>query len=529
MPVLRKIVIGVLSFAALVVLINYGLTYYITKKLPAIISENKKFPYNISYQDMDISILNGNITVYKAAVAPKDSTEVKLNEGAFATINRIDIKGFKIWPFLREDKIKVRRVVLDTPEVILYEKKKKYNAEDDFVKPFKNAITTESFEIINGNFKMLNRKLNALLKASRIYFTVNDIRVDSSTINSNVPVRYSGYDLKCDSLFYKAGDFYNITALKVNTTDSILTIDNFKLIPLHSRTAFVKMLPKEKDQFAVTANKINITKPDWGFVNDIFYFHTPDIVFNNVNTNIYRSKVPQDDPTIKKLYSQMLREIKFDLKIDRLRLKNSLLEYEEQASWQRPPGKISFSRFYATVTNIYSPVHKGKLPNTVINVQCLFMKTAPLKVKWWFNSLNKSDAFTITGHLQDIASSRLNQLTKPLMNITTTGILKDIKFTINGNREKATGHFAINYDGLKVEVFKDDGKKKNKLVTALGNLIVKNDSSGELKETDFEVTRRKDRSVFNLMSLCMQEGLKKTVIPKAIGAILPKKESKKKK
>lgn len=526
MPFIKKTIIALVSIVVLVIALNYGVSYYITKKLPTIINNQENFPYQISYHDLDISLINGNITIYKAALAPKDSTEVKLNQGAYATIKQIDVKNFNLWALLKNDRIKVRKVTLDTPEIILYEKKKKYNAEDDFVKPFKNTITTQSFEIINGNFKMLDSKLKFLLKASDIDFTVNDIKVDSASINDNIPVRYSSYNLKCDSLFYRVNNFYNITATKVNTKDSILTIDNFKLIPQHSRENFVKVIDKEKDQFAVTVQNITIPKADWGFVNDIFYFHSPSVILNRVNANIYRNKLPKDDLSVKKLYSQVLREIKFDLKVDKLMLKNSVLEYEEQTNWQRPPGKLSFSQFYATISNVYSPVNKGKLPNTIIDVQCLLMKTAPLKVKWWFNSLDKSDSFTMQGHLQDIASNNLNRLTKPLMNVTTTGVLKDVKFTINGNREKATGKFAINYDNLKIEAFKDNGKKKDKLVTAIGNLIVKNDSQNELKETDFEVTRLKDKSVFNLMSRCMQEGLKKTIIPKAISALIPKKDNK---
>ena len=105
--------------------------------------------------------------------------------------------------------------------------------------------------------------------------------------------------------------------------------------------------------------------------------------------------------------------------------------------------------------------------------------------------------------------------------------MKKFKFTINGNREFATGTFAINYDNMKVAVYKKDGKEKNKFMTAVGNLIVKNDSNDELKERPVRVERLKDKSVFNFLWRCLQEGLKQTLLPKAVTKILPKGGKKK--
>lgn len=517
MKALKKIGIILLSLIVLLVLLNYGAAYYISKKLPAIIKSQKNFPYNLSYKDLDVNLLTGSFSMHNAYLAPKTAMDEAVKDGIFADVTTVKVSGLSLWQLVKHNRIKVSSVTIDTPKVVLYHNKKKYNVEDDVEKPFRNIIQTGSVTIRNGNFKMVDAKLNPTLRAANINLEIYKITVDSATVKENVPVRYRDYTFTCDSLYYNAGPFYNIALNKITSTDTTLTVDNFRLIPKHTRRQFTKMISKELDQFNLQADKISIPKVDWGFASDTLYVHAPEVVLGKVFANIYRSKEPADDPTRKKLYSELLRNIKFDLKVDKLLLKNSIVEYEEQLSFARPAAKVSFSKFYATLSNIYSPVGKAKLPATTIDVQCLFMKNTPLNVKWSFNTLDTSDSFTIIGHLQNIRSEEVNPVSKPLMNVETTGNLKDVQFTFNGNRERATGTFAIEYDDLKVDIYKKDGKKKNKLVSAIGNLLVKNDSNDRPKKVNVAVERNKDKSVFNFLWKFVMQGLKQTVLPKAVG------------
>jgi hypothetical protein len=523
---LKKIIVIITSLFVFILVLNWGVSYYITKKLPSIINDEKDFPYNISYKDLDISLLNGSFVIHEASIAPKDSAANVMQQGVFGQIKTVEVQHFNLWALLRNNKIRVKKIIIDTPEIILYDREKKYNVEDDVVKPFKNSITTGSLQIRNGNFTMLDTTQHISLKASKIGLELYNIKVDSATVGENIPVRYTDYHFKCDSLFYRAGDVYNITAQHLANTDSTMTLQNFKLIPKYNRVNFTKSLTKEKDLFAITVKKINIPWVNWGFINNVLYVHTPKLILDNAHANIYRNKLPPDDPSEKAMYSQLLRSIKFDLKADKVLLKNSLIEYEEQIDFTKPAAKVTFANFYATISNAYSPVNKKKLPATTIDAQCMFMKSTPLKVLWTFNSLNAKDAFTIKGSLQDIKSQELDKITKPLMNATTTGLLKEVRFSFNGNKDAATGTFAMDYDDFKVTVFQKDGKKKRKFLSAIGNLFIKNDSNEQLKATEIEGIRNKQKSFFNFLWTCLMDGLKKTLLPKAVAEVLPKPKSK---
>lgn len=530
MKLLRKIAIALASLLLLILIAGFGLSWYVSEKLPSIIKGEKDFPYNVSYEDLDINLLSGSFTIKNAYLAPKDSLQQKMQEGAFAKIGRIEVNHFNLWSLLRKNQIKVKEVIIDSPDVTLYFRKQKYNTQDDFVKPFENAINTGSLTIKNGTFKMLDSVQKPFVKATNIYFGLTNIKIDSTTLKKDIPIRYRDYELKLDSLFYDAGKFYTITAGSLNTTDSKLAIEDFRMIPKHSRQQFTRMQPKELDQFNLKAGSISIPNLDWGYVRDTLYVHTPEMTLDKVQANIYRSKEPPDDYSRKKLYSEMLRSIKFDLDVKKLLIKNTLIEYEEQLTFARPAAKVVFSKFNAAISNVYSVVgrKKGdKLPATVLDVKCLFMKSSPLRITWSFNIPEESDAFTIMGHLQNIDTQKTDAITKPLMNATTNGNIKEVKFTFNGNTKNGKGTFAINYDDLKVDILKKDGKKENKIISAVANMVVKNDTDDKLKQTSVQVDRIQHKSVFNFLWRFTEQGLKQSVLPKAVVNIADRKKEKK--
>ena len=530
MKVLKKIAIIMVILVLLITALSFGLSYYVSKKLPSILKDQKDFPYNVSYEDLDISLLSGSFSIKNAYLAPKDSLQTAMQQGAFAKIEKIEVNHFNLWALLRNNSIKVKEVIITKPEVILYYRKEKYKPEDDFVKPFENAISTGSLAIKNGTFKMLDSLQKPVLKAANINFGLTNIKIDSASVTKDIPIRYRDYTFACDSLFYDTGKFYTITAGKIKTTDSNFTMEKFAMAPKQNRVQFTRMLSKELDQFNLRAEKISLPNLDWGYARDTLYVHSPEMTLDKIYANIYRSKVPVDDYSRKKLYSEMLRTIKFDIDIKKLNIKNTTIEYEEQLTFVKPAAKVTFTKFDAKITNIYSPVGKKKnikLPPTVLDVKCIFMKSSPLSVTWSFNIPEQSDAFTIMGKLQNIDTERVDPVTRPLMNAKTDGKIKEVKFTMNGNIRHGKGTFAINYDDLKVDILKKDGKKENKLISAVANMVVKNDTDNKLKQTNVEVDRIQHKSVFNFLWRFVEQGLKQSVLPKMVVKIADNKKEKK--
>lgn len=516
----KKIVVFVLSLLALIFVLNIGLSFWIKKELPKIINENNDSPYHIVYKTIDITLLSGTILINDITIVPKKAMNKTSDKtGLFATISDVDIKGISIWSFLFNKKIKASKLIISQPEIILYKNDDKAlnnpkSINEGVVKPFKNTISVSDIELENANLKIISTKTNLpSLVISNLSLELDNVVLDDETIKEKIPFNYKDFDFSCDSIYFRANEFYHLKAENINSTKSELKIDNFKLFSEYSRAEFVRKIPVEKDIYSTSIKSISLKDMDWGFEEEDFYFHSKSIILDTVYANIYRSKIPNDDLSKKPLYNKLLREIPFKLQVDSLQIRESILEYEEEKTFEKGAGLLSFHRFNMAVTNVNSGYKEQKLSDVKIKVDCRFMNVSPMKVDWQFNVLDKMDRFTIKGTILNFPAEQLKPFTKPYMNVDVEGMLDEVYFNFAGNDLKSNGNFAIKYEDLNVTVYKKNSRKeKNKFLSAIGNLFVKKDSDEKVKEVEVEVERIPEKSFYNFLWRNIGEGLKKTLL-----------------
>jgi len=516
----KKIFIGLGIFLLLILLLNVGLNVWIKFQLPRLINQKNNSAYNISYKKLDVSLFDSSIHADEIVLVPKKALkDEKIKAGIYATVKAIDIAHFSLWSVLFSDRIKAKSITVTQPEVALYKKSEKAidnskSIGSEVVKPFEKIITVSDIYLKDGDVKIINVANNkAILSVSHINVQLDGIVINDDILAQKIPFSYKSYALSCDSIYYRVNSFYHILTKKVATTNNGLHIKDFKLIPEMTRREFVRKIEKEKDIYTINANDVTIKKMDWGFKNEKLFFNCNSVNLDQVAANIYRNKIPSDDLSKKKLYNSLLRNMKFHLKVDTLSVRNSIVEYEEEKTFEKGAGKLTFSKFNLTARNVCSGFEQKKLPDLKIKVDCIFMKESPLHVDWVLNVMDKSDGFNIKGRILNFDAQKIIPFTKPYMNVTTKGVLNEVYFNFTGNDVNAKGDFAIKYDNLKVQIYrKNDREKVNKLLTALGNLFVKNDTKGELKSVEVELERIPEKSFYNFLWRSIAEGLKKILI-----------------
>jgi hypothetical protein len=365
-----------------------------------------------------------------------------------------------------------------------------------------------------SSFFIVNVKNNkTLFSAQNATIHLDDIAISDQTLEQKIPFTYQKYAFSCDTLFYLTADGYQIKANKIKTTNTGLEIARFSMVSQFNRWQFVNQLPKEEDLYTLKAEKITIKNMDWGFNQEVLFFKTNHILIDQADATIYRSKMPEDDVSIKPLYNKLLREMPFELKVDTLTVADSKLVYEEEKDFEKGAGILEFSSFNLQATHLNSGYQKTKLPDVVIAIDCKFMKQSPMRVNWHFNVMDKSDSFTIKGRILNFETRKLAVFTKPYLNATTKGIFDQVYFNFAGNDNVAKGDFALKYRDLKVKLYqKKNPEKESKFKSWVGNLLLKDDSNGELIEHEVSVARIKEKSVYNYLWLCMAEGMKKTLL-----------------
>ncbi len=510
-----RLIIVIASLFVLIIALTVGLNLWIKHRLPQIINENNNSAYQVTYGDVSVSLLNQSIIARDIVVIPRKALsagEEKL--GLFAKVPSVEIKDFSYWDLIRENRIKAGALIVTKPQATLFQPVSP--ARDEARKTMAKLdqiIYVRDFYMHEGDLKLYRGGISTMV-ADSVSMQVEGILVSPNTLKNIIPIEYKSYRTDCRAISYRINRFYEVRGRRFALMPHKLEIRDVKLLPLMGRRAFIAAIPEEKDLFTINMRSLVADSLQWGFYeNEGFYARAKSLILDRVNANIYRGKMAPDDPERKKLYGELLREIPFELKVNTLQMKNSRIEYEEELDFDHGAGKVYFTQFYMTARGVASTFGRNKMPDVNIDVNCRFMGAAKMKTNWRFNPMDKSDGFRIRGSILNFPAGRMSVFTKPYINADVSGELDEVYFDFTGNANGAWGEFAVNYDDLKVKIYKKkDRKKKNKLLTAIANLFVKNDTKEKVNSTEVKVERLKDKSFFNLLWRSVAAGLKEIVL-----------------
>lgn len=346
--------------------------------------------------------------------------------------------------------------------------------------------------------------------------TANDIELAPKPNNQGLSFQVKDYFLTTRNFAYKT-EFYNINLGLLKLNKNRIQANNFAMKPLVSRAQFIKMIPVERDLYDLKAGQIT-AEGSWDLFSQNKFVNASQVMIQSADANIFRSKIPKDDPKIKALYSKMLRSIKIPMTIANMDLKNSVLVYEEDTPESMGPGKLTFSNFNMNVKNLNSAKTKGKPTRVDIKINCSFMNLAPLSVHWNFDVADQNDAFAISGRIAGLPASGINPFIRPYLHVTATeGTIQELLFNFKGNPAGLHGTFNMKHKDLKIAVLNKHNHEKKGFLTAVANVFLKSDSGSFPESVTVEnVERDPTKSFFNLFWKGIEQGLKKMLIGKNV-------------
>lgn len=372
-----------------------------------------------------------------------------------------------------------------------------------------NSILVRKVSLKNSN--VTYDKGNEPLVFNDLNATINDIEVKSKPNNHGHTVKVKDYFLTTKNFAYKT-KFYMMSVGLLKLSKNKVQINQFAMKPLVSRAQFIKMIPVERDLYDLKASQVS-AEGNWDLFSQHKFINATNVTIQSADANIFRSKIPNDDPKEKPLYSRMLRSIKIPLFVNNLNLKNSILVYEEDTPKSAGPGKLTFSNFTMNVKNLNSAKTKGKPTRVDIKINCSFMDQAPLTVNWNFDVANTNDVFNISGRAANLPAAEINPFIRPYLHVTATGTIQEMLFNFKGNPKGLNGTFNLKHKDLKIAILDKNNQEKKGFLTAVANLLVKSDSGGLPQSVTVEdVERDPTKSFFNLFWKGIEQGLKKTLI-----------------
>lgn len=505
----RKIIYIVLAIGALFIIATISVNIFLKNKLETFI--NERLPENMvrSYDDISVESFGGSISITNASLIIKNNEDGIKH--TFINVEKLKISDISYWDYLFKDEIHIETILLENPNMTYYKDRvipKQDTVRKGVFKIYK-PILVDKIRINNSKFAIYeNEEDSTTLYTKKLSVEVNGIKVDDKTIKRKIPLDFKDYKAKSDSVFVKVGPYENLTVKDFSIKDRKAVFEDIQLKTKYSKRELSKVIKKERDHYDLSLKSLSVEGIDFGFNNYGFFAKSKAVSLATPSLEIYRDKLVADDLKIKPLYSQMLRELPFELTVDSLKMHDASIRYEERVKAENMGGFIDFKNLDATISNV-SNTYKSP-EKTHLKITADFMDKTPISVDWSFDVQNDNDQFLFQAKIGSLHANKLNSLTEPNSKIKLEGNTNRTYFTIDGNNDTSTTDLKIDYSDFKVTVLQKDGKKKNKVLSTIANIFISKDSEKKgdnYKEGSAEATRDKTKSIFNFFWISVKKSL----------------------
>lgn len=472
---------------AVFICIQLSFTFYFNNSIKSELQEQVSIQSNGEYQ-LKIDKLNTNIfnqSVFLSGFFLNSVKEKNVNAAKYiASAREINLIDFKLWPFLFNKDLIVDRMELLSPSgYIIRSTEEYYTSTKDTSKKFSlynllsghlHSLTIKKIEIINSDIKVYDNAKDTLPSISSgdnsveiLNFIVNETAEKAGRLFLADQV-----DLEIRNFSYTAKDsLYSISIKKLvaSYTDSVLTLDQIKVIPNFSKKEFASEAGKQTDRMKISIQSASYNKMNVKLFFERNWFIARQLKIDSLSISAYRDKNDSGTHERKKSLQQLIRSIPAYTSIDSIQLEHSIVTYEEVGIGSTKPGKISFDNLNASITGFTNDTSIfSRIVALKINASCNFMNKGKLTALYGFPLNTDKMVFDCSGKLTDMPLPAINPMLKPNTNVLIKdGVIDSMIFSFHANEIESRGSMKLIYRKLQIELL----DKRNKKESTLKNLL----------------------------------------------------------
>lgn len=496
-------------------IIIVGSVFFLQYKFKSEVIEviNTKLPSTIAlkYSKINTSILTGTVELNRISAKLLNSEKTVIS---ILKADNIKISGFSLWQFIFNKTIAVDDLIFENPNLHYYKSPQKQTQSKDSTanQKFDKTITIDKIMFINGTLKTYeNNAENLVSSIDSINFTLNELSTNSKKLKNKTPFNYKDYQLNAKRLFFNMSKFEVLKIENLNLENHRLSLTNLFITPKFTKEELTTKITKERDFIELHIPEVILSEFDVDFKNKKLYVTSDTSKIIKPNLIVYRDKRVADDNSIKKMYSKMLRDLKFHLAISTMEINQGYINYSERIEDTNEAGEIFFDKVNAHITNLSNTYTKGEKMKILINSH--FMGKAPMGLDISFDVNNAQNNFLVSGQFKNLNTKIVNSFFESNLNAKSTGEIEQLYFTFKGTDFNSTGDFKMKYEDFRFEIL-NKKDNVNKFLTTIGNLFVndgsKTDEDGYRHGT-IKVDRNQTKSFFNYLWLNVQDGLISTL------------------
>ena len=495
------------------IIAGYHLTnYFAHSKLTEFLNNDGKSLIQ-NFENLKINIWKGQLQANNIEIkwpyTERNANRIKLNS--------VEIRGINFYKIWKENKIVIDYLEISDSEIHLIPQNNATDTTSIQQKKSNNlpSVSIDRISIVNASLSKYNKNEELQTDLKLVDFKSYNLKLENWLEPYTWFSSLSSYELKLENIYHKATKWEIIEFEEVLLTNEFYQIKNLSFYTELSKEAYNAQLSQERDHYSVIIPEVIASPFEWNKHNDRHRLFTDSIVFSKPTLQIYRDKLLPDDTSYKPLFSQLLRDLNFDIHTNQLKINEGNIVYTERVKEENSGGSVYFSHFNATIKDAGNFKEINAKKELQIEVETAFMETAKLTANWRFNPQDIDDAFHFQAKISQLDATQANLFTEPNLFVKMEGRIDELFLNINGNKKASVSDIAISYHELKIELLNKKDKSKRKIISAIANIFLKKDSDKngkELKEERFEVTRDQTKSIFNFLWQNTLEGLKQATI-----------------
>lgn len=458
-------------------------------------------------QDLQI----GKVEIDDSKFILSNSELALKDKGIQVGFDKLELFGENLGHIFTRDTIDFDTCRISQAKIKINNAKRQTQASREKVEAANKVIRIGKFLIKKTDIDILDKKGKPKLNFKNTNALFDQIKIRTAPEGDENHLTYNFISLNAQDLSAAMSDLHTFAIEDINVNDAKATLKKVSIHPNFSRSAFQKHIKEEKDVIDLEVPQVTVENYDYSFDSEQNYIKAQKIDLNAPNLSIYRDKTKPDQSGRKPLYSEMLRQLKLELAIDKINISDAKLTYEERVSSSRKAGKIFFTQLNGNIENLYNKIPAKDKVNIHLNAN--FMGHAPTHIDWSFHVLQPADRFNIKGSVKNLNANALDDFLVPNMKAKMDGRVQLTTFNFSGGDIRSTGRMEMDYDDLKVEILNHKNEKKG-FWSVIANFFVNKNKKKDQKEADKVVSVERDqtKSFFNYFWLSLKDGIKQNVM-----------------
>ncbi len=512
-------------------------------KLNAAIAKETDSLYHLTYDQLDISLLGGNVTASNLRLTP-DSAAIarhrQMQPQGFTSyeiqIGWLRIRGIGLLRWWLTGHLHIGSIELDTPRVQQLKYARTEESPEtqepssdtifDRLSKTGRRITVNRVLVKDGQLDMATHNDATHLHIQHIQTTLRDIQIDSASLRDTSRLYGVGFaEVKTDAVDYIRPDslyHLQIASIRFDTDTRRCVLRNLRHALTVSKTEFYRRVRLAKDIGTIEISRVSlkgIDIPKWVSEQTI---RATALHLDSGQVAIYKDKTKPNPPENKigKSPHQQLLRLDQTLIIDSVSVNALDVRFTEVSDQTGEAGTVTFEEtnaLFLHVTNDSVAIASNRYMQ--LHARSRVMGMGELTVDFRFDLLDSLGGHTYTGKLGAMSGTPFNRMLTPHLHVDIERVaIEQLTFDMEANDQYTKGTLQLDYQDLKVNFIKeneDGGKSVKPVASFLANRFLLNDSNPDANGVHHTgqvyIARPQSFSFFKMIWRSIREGTKECI------------------